>query len=337
MKPDDATLKWLLEEDNPSVRYFALTGLLGKPASDPAVASAKKAIKTTGPVPAMLAKQEAGGYWGVEQDFYIRAKYKGTVWTIIVLAELGADISDPRVRQAGEFILSHAQDKESGGFAYLPGPGGGGDHEKIIPCLSGNMVFSLIRFGMLDDPRVQQGIEWLTRYMRFDDKDGPAPKGWPYWREPCWGRHTCMMAVAKGLKALAEIPPKKRNAAVRRTISNCAEFILKHHVYRRSHDPSRIAKPVWTDFGFPLMAGTDAVEMLGLLADLGYRDARMEEAIDLVKSKRGADGRWLTDKSLNQRLLVRLETDGKPSKWVTLKALRALRRVRRLTDDGIPD
>ena len=216
----DETLTWLLEEDNPSVRYSTLTDLLDKPATEADVIAAKKAIMTRGLVPVILAKQNEGGYWGEPQDFYIRSKYKGTVWTIIILAELGANVSDGRVRQAAEFILNNSQDRKSGGFAYYrESMDGGGDHAKVIPCLTGNMVYSLIRFGLLDDPRVRHGIEWLTRYMRFDDKDGPAPKGWPYdRRDNCWGRHTCMMAVAKGLKALAEIPAAKRTTAVRRPL-----------------------------------------------------------------------------------------------------------------------
>jgi len=320
----DETLAWLLEEDNPSVRYYTLADLLDKPATEADVITAKNAIITRGLVPEILAKHNEGGYWGRPQDFYTRSKYRGTVWTIIILAELGADVSDGRVREAAEFILNNSQDRESGGFAYLSGPNGGGDHSKVIPCLTGNMVFSLIRFGLLDDPRVQHGVEWLTRYMRYDDKNGPAPRGWPYWHEPCWGRHTCMMAVAKGLKALAEIPAAKRTAAVRKTIENSAEFILRHHIYRRSRDPSQIAKAAWTQFGFPTMWSTNALEMLGILTRLGYRDPRMQEAIDLVVSKRGKDGRWLMDKSFNHRFLVRIESDGKPSKWVTLNALNVL-------------
>lgn len=97
---EDNAMDWLLEEDNPSVRYYTLTDLLDKSQSDPAVVSAKKAIMTRGPVPALLAKQNEGGYWGVPQDFYIRSKYRGTVWTVIILAELGVTLNALRVLQA---------------------------------------------------------------------------------------------------------------------------------------------------------------------------------------------------------------------------------------------
>ena len=50
-------IDWLLEEDqeNPSVRYFALRDLLDLPDSDEQVRAARSAIMDSGPVPAILA------------------------------------------------------------------------------------------------------------------------------------------------------------------------------------------------------------------------------------------------------------------------------------------
>src|SRR4030042_3729074 len=83
-------LPWLLEEDNPSVRYFALVDLVGAASRDRRVVEAKKAIMEKGIVPKILAGQKKGGYWEKAEDFYVRTKYKGTVWQLIILAELGA-------------------------------------------------------------------------------------------------------------------------------------------------------------------------------------------------------------------------------------------------------
>jgi hypothetical protein len=143
---------WLLEEENPSVRYFTLTDILDKSSNDREVQKAKAAIMNFGVVPQILARQKHQGHWGVAEDFYIRSKYKGTVWTLIILAELGADGTDPRIKRACEFILEHSQDRESGGFSHLGSPNGGGLHDIILPCLTGNMIYRLIKFGCLDDP-----------------------------------------------------------------------------------------------------------------------------------------------------------------------------------------
>jgi hypothetical protein len=318
--------EWLLGEDNPSVRYFTLTDVLEKKRSSLDVEESKKAIMQAGAVPEILAKQKSGGFWGVAEDFY-RAKYKGTVWQLMVLAELGADSGEPRVRKACEFILDNSQDRLSGGFSYVGASSGGGTHDGVVPCLTGNMVWSLIRLGYLDDARVQRGIDWITSYQRFDDKVAEAAEGWPYDKHrSCWGKHSCHMGVVKALKALAEIPADERSESVKGTIERGAEYLLKHHVYRRSHDLTRVSKPVWLHFGFPLMWGTDVLEILGILTRLGIRDKRMQEAVDLVVSKQDENGRWMLERSFNGRFQVSIEQKDRPSKWVTLNALRVLKR-----------
>ena len=138
---------WLLEKDQPSVRYFTLTDILDRSVEDPDVKAAKEEIMKTGEVPKILAKQKNKGYWGKPEDFYIRSKYKGTVWQFIILAELGANGRDQRIMDTCEFLLENSQDRETGGFSYMGNKAGGGDHQKVIPCLTANMVWSLIRFG----------------------------------------------------------------------------------------------------------------------------------------------------------------------------------------------
>jgi len=62
--------EWLLEKNNPSVRYFALTDILDRPGSDLEVVEAKDGIMNIGVVPKILAKESAQGYWETPQRFY---------------------------------------------------------------------------------------------------------------------------------------------------------------------------------------------------------------------------------------------------------------------------
>jgi len=318
---------WLLERDNPSVRCFTLTDILELSERDPEVMKAKREIMKVGVVPRILSKQKNAGNWEAPENFYIRSKYKGTVWQLIILAELGADGKNERVRKACEFILENSQDLVSGGFSCLRTETGGGWHNGVLPCLTGNMVWSLIRFGYLEDPKVQRGIDWVVKYQRFDDGTSEAPEGWPYdKRERCWGRHTCHMGVVKALKALAEIPVKERSEEVKNTIEKGVEYMLHHRIYKRSRDLSRVSKPSWLQFGFPLMWQTDVLEILGILTKLGFKDKRMQEAVDLVISKQDDCGRWRLESTFNDRFQVNVEQKGKPSKWISQNALKVLKR-----------
>jgi hypothetical protein len=133
------------------------------------------------------------------------------------------------------------------------------------------------------------------------------------------------MAVVRTLKAMAEIPVRKRNTQVQSRIKSAAEYLLEHRIYKRSHDVTVVAKEEWLKFGFPLLWNTDALDMLGLLVKLGYRDQRMQDAVDLVVSKQDGNGRWNLETTFNGRFHVNIERKGKPSKWVTLRALTSLR------------
>jgi hypothetical protein len=341
MKDWKAVLKadpteWLLEKNNPSVRYFALTELLDQPENDTAVKQAKEEIMRVGVVPKILNKMAEPIYWENAKKFYTD-KYRGLVWQLIVLAGLGVGggvngPEDELIRKACEFLLENSQDRESGGFSInASAKSGGGRHSEVIPCLTGNLVWSLIRLGYLEDAnaraRIQRGVDWLATYQRFDDGNGEAPQGWPYDKyEICWGKHTCHMGVVKALKALAEIPAPQRSQAVQATIEKGAEYLLIHHIHKKSHDLNRVSRPGWLHFGFPLMYQTDVLEILEIMTKLGYRDPRMEEAIAKVIAKQDLQGRWLMENTFNGRLLVNIEAKDQPSKWLTLKALKVLKR-----------
>jgi hypothetical protein len=318
-------LDWLLEEDDPAVRLFALTRLCGEAEDSPKAAKARAALMKTGPAAEILKLQDSGGWWGESAAFYTD-KYGGTVWQLLVLAELGADGSDPRVGSAIEFLLANSQDRESGGFSTEASSKGGGRPGTVIPCLTGNMAWAMTRLGCGDDPRVAAAIDWIRAHQQARDGEEVPPSTCAHDQaiEACFGRHSCFMGVVKSLKALAAIPPRKRSAAVKAAIAELAEFILVHRVHKKSHDLSKVSRPGWLKFGFPLMYQTDILEILCLLAELGISDERASDAADAVEAARGADGRWKMANSFNGKTLVDIDRKGEASKWITARALYAL-------------
>jgi hypothetical protein len=322
---DKKTIDWLLEKENPSVRYFTMIQLLKRSGSDKEVSGAREDIMKTGIVPDILVMQEKGGYWGSPERFYTD-KYKGTVWQMMILAELGADGRDRRIKKAAEFILENSQERKDYGFSFRRSErSGGGTASGVIPCLTGNMVWSLIRLGFYDDDRVKKGADWICKYQRADDGMEKAPGGSPYDRYPaCWGKHSCHMGVIKSLKALAGIPEENRSSEVKDKIQQLAEYFLIHRIHKKSHDPEKVSKPGWLKPGFPLMYQTDILEILGILTGLGYHDSRMDEAVEIIRSKQTLNKRWKLENSFNGRMIRDIDKKGHDSKWITLKALKVL-------------
>ncbi|XMB72963.1 terpene cyclase/mutase family protein [Mycoplasmatota bacterium WC30] len=323
---DYNVINWLLEKNNPSVRYNTLTLLLKKPQDDIDVLNAKKSIMENGDIIKILAKQNEDGSWGEPLKFY-RDKYKGTVWTLLLLAELDANPNDERVKKACEFILNNSQEPKEAGFSVdVSKKLGGGLPSYVIPCLTGNMVYALIKLGYFEDPRVQKAINWIVKYQRTDDGDVLSKDKYHISHRACFNKHSCHMGVAKAFKALAAIPKEKRTQEINDKITELANYFLIHHLYKKSHNLAEESKPGWKKLGFPLMYQTDILELLYIFSEIEVKDKRLEDAIQILKDRRTKNGKWKLQNSYNGRLVVDIEKKGEDSKWITLKALMILNR-----------
>ena len=104
----DDPLPWLLEEATPVVRHLALRQLLDQPEDAPEVRQARTAAMQTDPIASILAAQQPGGFWVKPGPGYT-PKYRGTVWQLNFLDQIGADGTDARVQAACDYVLSHSQ------------------------------------------------------------------------------------------------------------------------------------------------------------------------------------------------------------------------------------
>ena len=68
------------------------------------------------------------------------------------------------------------------------------------------------------------------------------------------------------------------------------------------------------------------LEILEILNRLGIKDKRMQDAVDIVVSKQNEQGQWNLERTFNGRFLVNIEKKDKPSKWITLNALKTLKK-----------
>ncbi len=72
---------------------------------------------------------------------------------------------------------------------------------------------------------------------------------------------------------------------------------------------------------------TDVLEILDILTELGIKDNRMDEALNIVIAKQDEMGRWKVENTYNsERLLIPIGQKGEQSKWLTLRAMRVLKR-----------
>lgn len=328
---NDDPMPWLLEEDpvNPGVRYFALRELEGLAADSPKVLAARKLVETTGPVPVILAQQHPDGYW-IKPGYL--PKYNGTMWSIIFLAQLGADGRDPHIRCACEHLFDYAV-AEHGGLSA------DGRNSGLIHCLQGNLCAALIDFGYLDDPRLQRALDWLARSITGEGIAPNTEKSAPvhYLRsgnsEPgfvCGANNylPCAWGGVKAVLALSKVPAERRTPVIERAIEIGVAFLLSRDPAAADYPMGYSAKPngSWFKFGYPIGYVTDVLQNLEVLAALGYgADPRLTNGIELLLSKQDKQGRWPMEYTYNGKTWIDVEEKGKPSKWVTLRALRVLK------------
>jgi hypothetical protein len=318
------TMDWLLEEDddNPGVRFFALRDLLGLPLEDREVRRARKAIMQRGPVPVILAAQREDGTWAKGGSGY-SPKYRGTVWQVLFLAELGADPADAHVQRGCEALLRGGL-ASNGAFSANAGtPPSGALH-----CLNGNMIYALHRHGYGDDPRVRAALDWqIGAILGNEDvrfyKSGTSGPGFACGvnlGQPCgWG-------AAKAMNALLEVPPRRRTRRLREALRVGADFLLSRDPAEADYPYTGRVSSTWFRPGFPLSYWSDVLEVVWILVRLGYAsDPRLGRAMEWVLQRRDDQGRWKMRNGLNQKMWIDIEARGKPSKWVTLRAMRVLK------------
>jgi hypothetical protein len=100
-----------------------------------------------------------------------------------------------------------------------------------------------------------------------------------------------------------------------------ADALLQHEFEYRGRDAS------WLAFGFPHHYETDLTDLCDILARLGFAtDSRFDRLMNPVLAARTDDGRWI--KGQGTRALL-VEPRGSPSKWITIRVLRAMRYATR--------
>jgi len=70
----------------------------------------------------------------------------------------------------------------------------------------------------------------------------------------------------------------------------------------------------------------DILEILDILTRLDVRDPRMQAAVDIIIRNQDRQGRWKLENAFNGWFVTDIEKKGEPSKWITLRALRVLKR-----------
>jgi len=305
-------LDWLLDSD-PAIRWQALRDLAAAPAEIVAAERARVATEEAGWGARLLALQGDDGLWEGGALFPAERAESGTgqPWTataysLVLLHDFGVDPHHDTVRRAVMQVRERCR-WEHAGQPFFSG--------EVEPCINGMTV----ALGAYFDQDVD-GL--VARLVGEQLEDG----GWNCEVENGSVRssfHTTIR-VLEGLLAHERATGGSAESIAARHRGE--EYLLERKLFRRK-STGDVVDPAYLQFSFPTRWHYDVLRALEYFRAVGDPpDPRVDEAIDLLRSKQQPDGTWLLENTHPGAVHFALEAgDGRPSRWNTLRALRVLR------------
>ena len=229
--------------------------------------------------------------------------WTSTTFTLLLLRDMGLDPASDQAHRAVGLVRNNSK-WDHDGEDYFDG--------EVEPCINGEAVALGAYFGQNVDGIVERLLGeqladggWNCEAERGSTRSSSTP------------RLRCSMACWSTSEPTEPPAPLPLPASEVRNTFSATD--APPSVNRRDH-------PDWARFSFPTRYHYDVLRGLDYLRNAGVdADERCAEAIDLVENKRDSDGRWPLENTHPGRVRFDMEEgDGKPSRWITLRALRVL-------------
>ena len=307
----NSVIRWLLDSD-PSIRWQVLCDLTDAPADE--VGAERARVATEGAGARLLALQAPDGRWG---GAAWNRGWNSTMHVLMLLRDMGLDLASDQARRAVGLVRDRVTWKGCGPRECDDNPFFAGELE---PCINGQVGAVGAYFG-------QDVRSIVDRLLAEQLPDG----GWNCEAangstRSSFNTTICVLEALLEHERAGGSSPEVTEARLRGQ-----EYLLERRLFRRRStgeviERDRKGDAAWTRFAFPTWWHYDVLRGLEYLRRAGVApDERVAEAIDLVASKRDDDGRWPLETQYPGKMPVETdEGEGRPSRWNTLRALRAL-------------
>jgi len=295
------TVDWLLDSDA-AVRWQAMRDVTN--ATPAAVAAERARVAREGLGADILARQGSDGSWHRDDE----PDWLPTLFTMQLLRATGVDRADPAVVSAAARLQAGFRWHESfGAKPFFDG--------EVEPCINGGALALGAYFGHASE-------SLAARLVGEQLEDG----GWNCEVENGSVRSSfnTTIRVLEGLLAHERATGGSTESVAARRRGE--EYLLERALFRRK-STGDVVNPSWLQFSFPTRWHYDVLRGLEYFREAGDPpDQRIDQAIQLLRSKRQPDGTWLLENTHAGKVHFSLEAgDGRPSRWNTLRALRVLR------------
>lgn len=335
-----AVVKALLGSDEPSIRWKTHVHVLGEDPDSRRIRALREEIRRSPRVQTLLSRRDQLGRPGTARQVYY--KWQGLHWVVASLADLGYPEGDRSLYPLRDRLLDFwlkanyfrefEARSEADAYRHYGVPLVAGRYRR---CASqqGNALFSLTTLGIIDE-RADALVE---RLLHWQWPDG----GWNCDRDPT-AETSSFMETMLPMLGLAAHAREHRRASVSRAVGKAAEVFLRRRLFKRVADGT-VMRRDFVALHYPLYWHYDILGGLKAMMGVGrLRDRRCEDALDLLESKRLADGGWPAEKRYYSAVAPSaLKTNAdfvawggistrRMNPWVTVDALSVLRAAGRI-------
>lgn len=306
----DPVISWLLDGD-PAIRWQVQRDLLGQPKRVWQAEQARTATEGWGA--ALLAHQAADGRWG---GGLYSPKWTSSTYTLLALRAIGLPRENPQAQRGAQVLLA-------GMLGATADDGFRRAAADLDRCIVGMLLQISVYFG-IDDDRLEALADNLLAERMPDGAWNCRRLRRP---RPTHSSFHTTFNVLEGVRDYLDLRPArgKRRAALLAAEAGALEFMRQHRLYQ-SHRTGRVANPKFTLLSYPPRWHYDVLRGLVYFAQVGApRDPRLQAAIDLLLSRRRAEGGWPVQQKYAGRVYFDMEKTGGLSRWNTLRALRVLK------------
>ena len=306
-------IDWLLESD-PAIRWQVMRDLLDAPEAEWRAERAR--VETHGWGTRLLSYEDEDGQWAggafAPRDFDHREwqevgqPWTATTFALTQLREFGLDPASERARRAVASIGANSR-WEHDGQPFWEG--------EVEECINGRTAADGAYFGVDVSPIVERLVG-----------ERLADGGWNCER----ARGSVRSSFATTINVLEGLLEYERATGgtpqSREARAAGEEFLLERGLFRRL-STGEPADERFLLFVYPNRWRYDVLRALDYSRSAGAPpDPRLGDAVDHLRRRRSDDGTWPLDWRLPGRVWFELDDGpGRPSRWVTLRALRVLR------------
>lgn len=194
-------------------------------------------------------------------------------------------------------------------------------NDYILSCYNGMLTSLFLRMEHSNKTEIQQGINWIMKYQKFERNSQTTWKGSGIKRYGgCLKSTPCYIGIVKSVIALSDYRKSVHyqfDQVIEDKFIQGVNYIMDQHIYIRKSINAPITEYI-VSISYPFTWKTNIIEILRVLKSNNLiNDPRCNLAREYLKSKQKNDEYWYANGGYKPKGWVMFDKTKKPGLWVS--------------------